>query len=94
MQILAHGAADRFGWQTLLTRHRPLAMNVGADQAGIDREAFATGQTLGDAKRDRHLEQFAQQVTVAEPAMPFFEKVEWSGTSPSRPRGRTSDRPG
>jgi len=24
----------------------------------------------------------------------FFEKVEWSGASPSRPSGRTTDRPG
>jgi hypothetical protein len=41
-------------------------MDIGADQARIDREAFAADQSLGHAARDGHLEQLAQQIAVAE----------------------------
>ena len=47
-------------------------MDIGADQARIDREAFAADQPLGHAARDGHFEQLAQQVAVAEAAMPVL----------------------
>ena len=44
-------------------------MNVGADEARIDREALAADQPFGHAALDRHLEQVAKQVAVAEAAV-------------------------
>lgn len=61
-------------------------VRVGLDQAGINCKTFAADQTLVDAAAQGHFEQLSQQITVAEPACLFFEKVEWSGTSPSSPR--------
>lgn len=40
-QILAHRASDHFRRQALLAWHRTLAMDIGADEARVDREAFA-----------------------------------------------------
>jgi len=37
---------------------------------------------------------FAGAKELVSGAAGFFEKVEWSGASPSRPSGRTTDRPG
>jgi hypothetical protein len=36
-----------------------------------------------DAERHHGLKQLAQEVALAETAMPFLENVEWSGTPPS-----------
>jgi len=44
-------------------------VDIGTDQAGIDREPFATHQPFGHATLDGHLEQLAQQVAVAEAAV-------------------------
>lgn len=35
VQILSDGAADRIGWQALLTGHRSLTMDIGSDQATV-----------------------------------------------------------
>lgn len=49
-----------------------LPAGIGPDQVGIDGEAFAADQLLGDAARHRRLEQAAQQVAVAKPAVPVL----------------------
>ena len=49
-----------------------LAVHIGLDQAGIDREALAADQPLGDAARHGRLEQLAQQIAVAEAAVPVL----------------------
>jgi hypothetical protein len=46
-----------------------LAMSVGHDHAGIDGEAIAADQTFDHAPPNHRLEQLAQQVSVAEPAV-------------------------
>lgn len=52
--------------QPVLAGHANLAIGVGPDQAGIDREAFAADGPFRDAAPNRRLEQFAQEITVAE----------------------------
>ena len=47
---------------------------VGRDQAGIDGKAFATDQALVDTALQHRLEQPAQQVAVAETAMPVLRE--------------------
>ena len=49
---------------TFFTRHRPLTVDIGSDEAGIDRKAFAANQTFGHAARNRHLEQLAKKVEM------------------------------
>ena len=71
-QILADGAAGRFRRQAFFARHRSLPVNIGADKTCIDCEAFAANQPFGHAALDGHLEQLAQQVAVAEAAMPVL----------------------
>jgi hypothetical protein len=46
-----------------------VAAGVGSDDAGVNREALAADQALGHAAPDHALEQFAQQITVAEAAV-------------------------
>jgi hypothetical protein len=65
---------DFLGRQALLVWHRPLTMDVGPDQAGFDREAFAADQSLGHAAHDGHLEKLPQQVAVAETSMPVLRE--------------------
>ena len=43
---------------------------VGLDHAGIDREAFAADQARGHARRNHLFEDLAQDIAVAEPAVP------------------------
>ena len=47
-------------------------MDIRADQAGIDGEPLGAHQTFSDTTLDGHLEQLAQQVAVAEPAVPVL----------------------
>ena len=75
LQILAHGASDRFRRQPLLTWHRALKVDISAGEACIHREAFAADQPFGHAALNGHLEQDPQQVAVAEAAVSVFEKV-------------------
>ena len=63
----------------------------GSNQAGIDSKGRSINQPLGHAAPAHGLEQLSQQIAVTEAAMPFLEKVEWSGTSPSR-RSRQNQR--
>jgi len=72
VEILAHGAACCFGRQAVFAGHRSLAIYIGTDLARIDREALGAHQSFGHAALDRHLEQLAQQITVAEPAVPVL----------------------
>ncbi|PAV72878.1 hypothetical protein WR25_24560 [Diploscapter pachys] len=65
-EILAHRTAASVRCQALAARAAGLAVGIGADQAGVDREPFAAHQPLVHASRDRRLEQPAQQVAVAE----------------------------
>lgn len=53
---------------------RALFFGIGPDQAGIDREALAADEPLGDAAPNRRLEQFAQKITVTEAAMPVLRE--------------------
>jgi hypothetical protein len=72
LEIFGDGAARRFGRQAFFARHRTLTVDIGADQAGIDREAFYPHQSFSHAALDGHLEELAQQVAVAEPAVPVL----------------------
>jgi hypothetical protein len=63
-----------------------LTMRIRYDHAGIDGKALAADQTFSHAASNHRLEQLAQKVGIAEPAVARLGKVEWSGTSPSRPR--------
>jgi hypothetical protein len=53
---------------------RALLVGVGPDQAGIDRKAFAADEPFRDAAPNRRLEQFAQEITVTEAAMPVLRE--------------------
>lgn len=88
--ILANGMAGGRVRQGSCATHSMLAVNIGAHEAVIDREAFAANQSLGNAARHSSFEQLAQtSLSRKRPHATldrFFEKVEWSGTSPSCPR--------
>ena len=75
VEILLHRAAG-LGHRLPVDRFRPfrraLLVGVGPDQAGVDREAFAADQPFLDAAPHRRLEQLAQQIAVAEAAMPVL----------------------
>lgn len=45
---------------------------VGRDQAGVNGEAFPADQALGHAAADHGLEQLAQQIALAEAAVPVL----------------------
>jgi hypothetical protein len=49
---------------------RMSAVRVGADDARIDREALATDEAFCDASLNNGLEQLAERIAVAEPALP------------------------
>ena len=53
----------------LLLRRRVLLVRIRLDQAGIHRHALTTDQTLRDAACDGRLEQVAEQLAIAEPAV-------------------------
>jgi hypothetical protein len=57
------------GKPSLPGRPAALATGVGADQAGIHRKALSANQTFRHAARHPRLEQLAEQIAVAEPAM-------------------------
>ena len=44
-------------------------MRVGHDHAGVDRKSFAANQSLAQAACDHGLEQLAQKIALAEPAV-------------------------
>lgn len=77
VEILAHRAAgpgeivpvDRLGGFG-----RTLLVGIGLDQAGIDRKAFAADQPLRDAALHGRLEQLAQQIALAEAALPVLRE--------------------
>ncbi len=71
-QILLNGAAGLCAM--ILSRPRAawdgaLIVGVSRNQAGIDRKAFASNQTLGQAPLDDCFEQMAQDVALAEAAV-------------------------
>lgn len=57
---------------------------LGPDQAGIDCKTFSANQTLIDAAAQDGLSRRSRLLSRKRPWW-FFEKVEWSGTSPSSP---------
>ncbi len=69
LKILSDRTTGTFGRETFFPRNRALAVDIGADQARIDREAFCSHQSFSHAALHRHLEELAQQVAVAEPAV-------------------------
>ena len=77
VEILLHratGLGHRLPVDRLRPFRRALLVGVGPDQAGIDREAFAADQPFLDAAAHRRLEQLAQQVAVAEAAVPVLRE--------------------
>ena len=72
LKILSYCTTGSFGRETFFPRNRTLAVNIGADQARIDREAFCSHQSVSHAALDGHLEELAQQVAVAEPPVPVL----------------------
>jgi hypothetical protein len=50
----------------------PVPAGVRADQAGVDGEALAADQALGHAPPDHALEELAQQIALAEAAVPVL----------------------
>lgn len=60
--------------QALADRHRALAVGIGLNHAGVDREPLATDQALGDAAHHRRLEQHAQKIAIAEAAVAVLEE--------------------
>ena len=58
-----------------------LAVSVRHDQAGIDGEAIAADQTFDHAPPHHRLEQLAQQISVAEPAVARLgeSRMVWHG---------------
>ena len=66
--------------------YRALFVCIRSDQAGINCKSFRTNRPLSEAAFHYRLEHMPQDVTLPEPAMGFFEKLDWSGTLPSRPR--------
>ena len=73
-QILLDRTAGGIRRQTRSTLDAVAIAGVGLDQAGIDGKAFATDQALVDAALQHGLEQLAQQVAVAEAAMPVLRE--------------------
>lgn len=69
LQILPGSMVDDIRGQALFTGHTALAVRVGFDQAGVDGKALATDQSLIDATRDSHFEQFPHQVAIPEAAV-------------------------
>ena len=73
LEILPHrprrGRRVQLLRRPLADRCRVLLVGVGADDAGVNGEALAADQALGDAARDHGLEQTAEQIALAEPAM-------------------------
>jgi hypothetical protein len=75
VEILLH-RAPCLGHRLPVDRLRPfsraLPVGIGPDQARIDRKAFAADQSFLDTAAHRRLEQLAQQIAVAEAAMPVL----------------------
>jgi hypothetical protein len=70
--ILArHGSPPR---GPTAARHATLPVGVGLDHAGVDREALATDQPLVDAALHGRLEHLAQQIALAETAVPVLRE--------------------
>jgi hypothetical protein len=73
-KIFPHGMVRRLGGLPLAARHAALAVGIGLDHAGIGREALAADQPLGQAAPHGRLEHLAQQVAVAETAVPVLRE--------------------
>ena len=77
--------------ELLTIGHAFLPVSVGPDHTGVHREALAADDTLGHAAPDGGLEQPAQQITVAEAAMPALAErrvVRHGSVRPSRQNQR------
>ena len=84
--VLGEGPIGSLGFvEHRHVRHPTLAVRVGFDQTGIDSKTFTTDQPFGHTTAHYSLEHVPKHITVTQAAMTFLEKVEWSGTSPSRP---------
>src|SRR3954462_8702640 len=59
---------------------RALLIGIGGNQAGIDRKGSPVDQSFGHAAPDHGFEQLAQQIAIAEAAMPILgeSRVVWS----------------
>lgn len=73
-EVLADSTALRARRQTIGRQHRLWPADVGSDETGIDRKAFAAYQLLGDALPHGHLEHLAQQIAVTEPPVPVLRE--------------------
>ena len=76
VEILGHRAPRSFGRQAFLSRHRTLAVNIGADQAGIDREAFGSHQTFAMQRSTVISNSLRSRSLSRNRPCRFFEKVE------------------
>jgi hypothetical protein len=56
----------------LAARHAALPVGIGLDHAGVDCERLAANQPLGHAALDGRLEYLAQQIALAQTAMPVL----------------------
>ncbi len=75
-KILIDRLAGCFCRQALFALDPLLSIEIRIDQAGVDRKAFRTDQTLMDTALQNRLKQPRQQITVAEAPCRFLEKVE------------------
>ena len=80
VHILANGSGRISGIDLsrvpVLLRRRVLLVGISLDEACIDGHTLSANQALFDAPCNGRLEQVAQQLTLAEPTVPVFEKVE------------------
>jgi hypothetical protein len=84
-----HSALSARSWYVI-------AMGVGHDYAGVDRESFAPHDPFLDATRDYGLKQFPQQIALAEAAVAVLGERRMIGDVAVEPQGRptsTSDEP-
>ena len=62
------------GGLPLAARHATLPVGIGLDHAGVDREALAADQPLVNTAPHGRLEHLAQQIAVAETAVPVLRE--------------------
>ena len=82
------------GRQTRSTFDAGTVAGVGCNQTGIDGKAFAADQAFVDATLQHGLKQPAQQVAIAEAAVPVLREGRMIGHFAVDPIHRTSDTPG
>ena len=85
-QILIDCTACGFRRKPLIAFDPLLPVRVRLDQAGIDRKVFARRPSPSSMQRRKTVsnKRRSRSLSRKRPCR-FFEKVEWSGTSPSSP---------